>query len=59
MNDSAFVVKEINEEQWHGKAIGTIFSEDLAQDCIIYYGHEMLKVKHQEDILNAWKSHFG
>ena len=53
MNDSAFVVKEINEEQWHGKAIGTIFSEDLAQDCIIYYGHEMLKVKHQEDILNV------
>ena len=30
MNDSAFVVKEINEEQWHGTAIGTIFSEDLS-----------------------------
>ena len=53
MNDSAIVVKEVNEEQWQGTAKGVVFSEDIAQDCIIYYGYEMLKVNRQQDILNV------
>ncbi len=53
MNDFAIIVKETNEEQWYGSARGAVFLENLAQDCIIYYGNDMLKAHRQEDVLNV------
>lgn len=53
MNESAIVVKDINEEQWHGIVQGTVFTEYNSQDCLIYYGYDMLKVSRQENLLNV------
>jgi hypothetical protein len=53
MNESVIVVKDVNEEQWHGIVPGTVFTEDSSQNCLIYYGHDMLKVVQHEDFLNV------